>query len=168
LQRAHVLVGPSIAEPFYRDRFMRRILSLDLAYRSAESQALFRRLNAMALELYAGWIRDVEPRLTEPHLRSAQRLFAALEWLYHALQDPSLPVNEIRAEFQSLVALLSSEGPGVAPLIAAELQGDAEIGYLLRCRLGEGGADLARGWLLDKDESTDPARTEGEGYHGKI
>lgn len=168
LQRAHVLSGPSIAEPFYRDRFMRRIFVLDLAYRSAASKAYFERLNAAALALYAGWIRDVEPRLTEPHLRSAQRLFAAIEWLYHALQDRRRPVEGIQAEFRALVAVLSQGGPGVAPLIAAELRQDAEIGYLLRCRLGEGGVDLACGWLETDKKSLDPTRIEGGGEHGKI
>ena len=32
LQRAHLLDGPGIREPFYRDRWMRRILALDMAH----------------------------------------------------------------------------------------------------------------------------------------
>jgi len=163
LQRAHVLVGPSIAEPFYRDRFMRRIFVLDLAHRSKESQALFRRLNAVALELYAGWIRDVEPRLPEPHLKSAQRLFAAVEWLYHALQDGHRQVAEIRAGLRALVAVLSQGGRSVAQLIAVEIRRDAEVGYLLRCRLGEQGVDVACRWLQDKEQAVDPTQIEGEG-----
>jgi len=163
LQRAHVLVGPSIAEPFYRDRFMRRVFVLDLAHRSRASRARCRRLNAVALELYAGWIRDVEPRLQETHLRSAQRLFAAVEWLYHALQEKRRPVQEIRAEFQALVAVLAQDDQGAAPLIAAEIRRDAEVRYLLRCRIGEEGVDVACRWLQEDDASLDPARIEGEG-----
>jgi hypothetical protein len=161
LQRAHVLVGPSIAEPFYRDRFMRRIFVLDLAHRSRRSKARFRRLNAVALDLYAGWIRDAEPRLAETHLKSAQRLFAAVEWLYHALQDSRRPVENIQAEFQALVAVLSQDGQSAAQLIAVELRRDAQVGYLLRRRLGEEGVDVACRWLQKGNESLDPAHTEG-------
>jgi hypothetical protein len=163
LQRAHVLVGPSIAEPFYRDRFMRRIFVLDLAHRSEESQARFRWLNAVALELYAGWIRDVEPRLTEPYLKSTQRLFAAVEWLYHALQDGGQPVEEIRAGLTALVAVLSQDGQSAATLIAVEIRRDAEVGYLLRCRLGEQGVDVACRWLQQEGQPLDPAQIERGG-----
>jgi len=163
LQRAHVLVGPSIAEPFYRDRFLRRVFVLDLAFRSRASRARFRRLNAVALDLYAGWIRDVEPRLQETHLRSAQRLYAAVEWLYHVLHEKRRPVQEIRAEFQALVAVLSQGGQDAAPLIAAEIRQDAEVRYLLRCCIGEEGVDVACRWLQEDEGSLDPAPIEGGG-----
>jgi hypothetical protein len=117
----------------------------------------------VALDLYAGWIRDAESRLTEPHLKSAQRLFAAVEWLYHALQDARRTVEEIRAEFQALVAVLLQDGQGAAQLIAAEIRRDAEVGYLLRSRLGEGGVDVACRWLQEDNEAFDPAQVEGEG-----
>jgi hypothetical protein len=149
LQRAHVLAGPSIAEPFYRDRFVRRIFALDLAHRSAESRALFQRLNEVALKLYAGWIRDAGPRLPETHLKSTQRLFATVEWLYHALQSPSPTMDALRASFRALVAVLSSGDQAVAALIAAEVRQDDELCYLLRDRLGEGGVDAACRWLVD-------------------
>jgi hypothetical protein len=172
LQRAHVLVGPSIAEPFYRDRFMRRVFVLDLVYRSAASKALFETLNAMALDLYAGWIRDVGPRprrLPASHLRPAQRLLAAVEWLYHALQDPRQPPESLRAEFQSLVAVLSEGGQDAAALIAAEIEKDDEVGYLLRCRLGEEGVDVACRWLRqDEERSLDPTQTEEGSVHGQV
>lgn len=161
LQRAHVLVGPSIAEPFYRDRFMRRVFVLDLAHRTKTSKARFRRLNVVALELYAGWIRDDEPRLAETHLKSAQRLFAAVEWLYHALHDSRQPVEKIRAEFQALVAVLSQNGQDAAQLIADEIRRDAEVGYLLRRRLGEEGMDVACRWLQKETNALDPAQVEG-------
>lgn len=170
LQRAHVLVGPSIAEPFYRDRFMRRVFVLDLAHRSTASQARYQRLNEVALELYAGWIRDVEPRLPASHLRSVQRLFAAVEWLYHALQDGDRPVKGIRAEFRALVAVLSGDGQSAAALIAAEIERDDELRYLLRCRLGEEGVDAVCRWLRPAEggsDCVDPTQTEG-GADGQV
>ncbi len=72
-------------------------------------------------------------------------------------------MEEIRTEFQALVAVLSQAGQDAAQLIAAEIQRDAELAYLLRCRLGEEGVDVAYRWLQKKTNALDPAQVEGEG-----
>jgi hypothetical protein len=62
-----------------------------------------------------------------------------------------------------LVAVLSQGGPSAAQLIAVEIRRDAEIGYLLRCRLGEQGVDVACRWLQEEEPPLDPAQIEGGG-----
>ena len=146
MQRAHVLVGPSLAEPFYRDRFVRQVFVLDLAHRSATSRARFQQLNEVALKLYAGWIYDAESKLPDSHLKSVQRLYATVEWLYHALQTLD-QAADVLSNFGALVAVLSQSDPFVADLIAAEIRQDDEVNYLLRCHLGPEGVDVACQWL---------------------
>jgi len=149
LQRAHLLDGPGIREPFYRDRWMRRILALDMAYRSPASRARYLRLNKVALHLYHNWIHNLGPALLDTHLKPAQRLLSVLEWLFHALQDEDLDAPTLCAELRRHVQALSvgSEQPPVADLIADEIRKDDEVCYLLRHRLGDDGVSDLCGWL---------------------
>jgi hypothetical protein len=141
------LEGPRIGEPFYRDLLVRRVLALDLAHRSEKSRPLFQRLNQVALDLYAGWVREGNRMLPDSHLRATQRLFAVVEWLYHALQEPALSVDDLRQGLRGHIAALGQGSPPVADLIADEIQGDPEVRYLLRGRLGEDGVEVVCGWL---------------------
>ncbi len=57
MQNAHLLIGPSRKEPFYRDHLIRRVLALDLLYGSKEEdQARYRQINGFAIMLYKDWI----------------------------------------------------------------------------------------------------------------
>jgi hypothetical protein len=149
LQRAHLLDGPGIREPFYRDRWMRRILALDMAYRSPASRARYLCLNKVALHLYHNWIHNLGPALLDTPLKPAQRLLSVLEWLFHALQDEDLDAPTLCAELRRHVQALSvgSEQPPVADLIADEIRKDDEVCYLLRHRLGDDGVSDLCGWL---------------------
>jgi hypothetical protein len=149
LQRVRILEEPRIDEPFYRDRLLRRVLALDMAYRTAETRARFRDLNQVALDLYAGWVQDGDRALAESHLKATQRLYAVVEWVYHALQEESIDQDALRADLLSHIAALA-QGDGaqmVAGLIADAIERDGEIRYLLRRRLGETGLDMVRQWL---------------------
>jgi len=149
LQRAHLLDGPGIREPFYRERLMRRILALDVAHRSPASHTRYVRLNRVALELYQNWIHNLGPALQETHLKATQRLLSVLEWLFHALQDEDVNEAMLRSELQRHVGVLSTGGqePPVADLIADEIEQDVEVCYLLRHRLGDDGFSIACDWL---------------------
>jgi hypothetical protein len=149
LQRARVLEEPRIDEPFYRDRLLRQVLALDMAHRSPESRARFRDLNRVALELYAGWVQDGDRALPESHLKATQRLYAVVEWLYHALHEETVDEDALRAGLLSHVAALArGDDPRVvSALIADALDRDPEVRYLLCRQLGETGIDVAREWL---------------------
>jgi hypothetical protein len=150
LQRARVLEEPRIDEPFYRDRLLRPVLALDLAHRSLDSRTRFRDLNRMALDLYTGWVQDGDRALPASHLKATQRLYAVVEWLYHALHEERVDGDALRAELLSHVAALARDDDPhlVSALIADALDRDPEVRYLLRRRLGETGADMAREWLM--------------------
>jgi hypothetical protein len=149
LQRARVLEEPRIDEPFYRDRLLRQVLALDMAHRSTESRTRFRDLNRVALELYAGWVQDGDRALPESHLKATQRLYAVVEWLYHALHEETVDEDALRAGLLSHVAALArGDDPRVvSALIADALDRDPEVRYLLCRQLGETGIDVAREWL---------------------
>jgi hypothetical protein len=149
LRGAHLLDGPALREPFYRDRWMRHVLALDMAYRSPESRARYRRLNGMALDLYAGWIQNLGSALPDSQLKSMQRLLSVVEWLYHALQEPDLGADALRAGLHAHVSLLpdGDQEPPVGELLAGEIGQDAEVCYLLCHRLGEEGVSTVMGWL---------------------
>jgi hypothetical protein len=156
IQRAHLLAGPGIREPFYRDHLMRRIWALNMAHGSQKSQAQYRRLNQVALELYAGWIHNLGSGLPDTPLKATQRLLSVVEWLFHALQDTEMSQDKLCATLQDHVRVLAQEAPAlsVADLIADEIQQDRELGYLLRQRLGESGLDIIEEWLQDFSTDT--------------
>ena len=140
LQSAHLLEGPGIREPFYRDRRLRSIWALEMAYGSPERRAQYQRLNGIALKLYGGWIHNLGQGLPDTPLKATQRLLSIVEWLFHALQAEDLG-DELRPRLQEHVMALStdSQSLSVADLIADEIRDDAEVCYLLRHRLGDDG-----------------------------
>ena len=148
LSALHLLESPSIREPFYRDRLIRRVLALDLAHRSQESHACYQGLNQAALGLYEGWIRQGQA-LPDSYLKATQRLLSVVEWLFHALQDDDTDEDGLRLGLQEHITILSEGGPAssVAGLIAAEIEQDAELCYLLRHRLGDDGVFTVCNWL---------------------
>jgi hypothetical protein len=139
------LEGPSIQEPFYRDRLTRRVLALNMRYASAESQMQHQRLNEIALDLYRGWIHSVGTDL----FKSAQRLFSIVEWLFHALQDERIDEHTLRAELLAHVQKLSGGGQpfSIRELVLKEIERDIEVRYLLRRRLGIQDISTIDGWL---------------------
>jgi hypothetical protein len=149
LQRARVLEGPRIDEPFYRDRLLRPVLARNMAYRDEETRAQFQALNRVALDLYAGWVQDGDRALPDSHLKATQRLYAVIEWLYHALQDEAMDEGALQAGLQAhITALARGDAPrAVAALIVDALDRDAEVRYLLQSRLGEDGVERAKQWL---------------------
>jgi hypothetical protein len=149
MQRARVLAGPGIREPFYCDSLMRRVLALDLAHASRESRALYHRLNRIARDLYETWIHNLGRGLPDTPLKATQRLLSVVEWLFHALQDESVNDDGLRTALQGHVGVLSEGSPSlsVADLIADEIAADAEMRYLLCHRLGDEGVSVACGWL---------------------
>jgi hypothetical protein len=149
MRRARVLDNPGIREPFYRDHLMRRTWALDMAHRSQESQALYRRLNEIALDLYEIWIHNLGQDLPDTPLKATQQLLSVVEWLFHALQDEGLDENGLRSMLQQHVRVLSkgSQPRLVADLIADEIKQDAEVRYLLRHRLGDDGVSRICDWL---------------------
>ena len=104
----------------------------------------------MALDLYAGWVQDGDRALPESHLKATQRLYAVVEWLYHALHEETVSEDALRAGLLAHVAALArDDDPRVlSALIADALDRDPEVRYLLCRRLGEAGADTAREWLM--------------------
>ena len=157
LQSAHLLEGPGIREPFYRDRRLRRIWALEMAHGSPESQAQYRRLNEIALELYGGWIHNLGQGLPDTPLKATQRLLSVVEWLFHALQAEDVG-DELRYQLQEHVRTLSadSQSLSVADLIADEIRNDVEMCYLLRHRLGDDGVtsicDILQGAQATNEE----------------
>ena len=151
MQRAHLLDGPGIREPFYRDHLMRRVWALNIAHGPPESQARYRRLNEVALDLYKNWIHNLGQDLPDTYLKATQRLLSVVEWLFHALQDADMDEHELRAELQQHIGVLSGGGqtPSVADLIADEIKRDADVRYLLRRRLGDDAVSIVCGWLQD-------------------
>lgn len=137
LQRSHLLLGPTIQEPFYRDHLMRRVLALTLAWASDTETARYARLNALALALYAGWIGG--HGLADSHLKSAQQLFSVVEWLFHALQDRAMGTDILCQTLHTHIQTLAGETGSVADLIADQIRQDAEICYLIRQQLGDAG-----------------------------
>lgn len=160
MQRAHLLDGPGIREPFYRDHLMRRIWVLDMAYRSQESKALYHRLNKIALDLYTTWIHNLGQDLPDTPLKATQQLLSVVEWLFHALQEESMTENDLRSGLQQHIKVLSQDdqphlhgtarndtGLLVANLIADEIKQDDEVCYLARHRLGDNGVSIICNWL---------------------
>jgi hypothetical protein len=164
MQRAQLLQGPSIREPFYRDNALRRVWALDMAHRSPESRAQYQRFNRLALEIYENWIQDLGRGLPDTPLKATQRLLSIVEWLFHALQDPDVDGERLRSSLQAHVKVLSTgdQPLAVANLIANDIQRDAEVGYLLRHRLGEGGFATLCSWLGTRNQ------VEGGERHGQI
>jgi hypothetical protein len=162
MRRARLLEGPSIREPFYRDHVLRRVWALDMAHRSPESRVQYQRFNRLALEMYESWIQDLGRGLPDTPLKATQRLLSVVEWLFHALQDADVDEARLRSRLQAHVKVLSTgdQPLAVANLIADEIRRDAEVDYLLRHRLGEGGfATLCR-WLGTRNQ------VEGGEGHG--
>ncbi len=149
MQRARMLDGPGIREPFYRDHLMRRLWALDMAHRSRESKALYRRLNQVALDLYEIWIHNLGQDLPDTPLKATQQLLSVVEWLFHALQDEDMDEHTFCSRLQQHIRVLSagSQPRFVADLIANEIKQDAEIRYLLRHRLGDDGVPIVSDWL---------------------
>jgi hypothetical protein len=162
MQRAQLLEGPSIQEPFYRDHVLRRVWALDMAHGSPANRAQYQRFNRLALEMYENWIQDLGQGLPDTPLKATQRLLSIVEWLFHALQDPHVDEQQLRARLQAYVKVLSAgdQPLAVANLIADEIRRDAEVDYLLRHRLGEGGFATLCGWLGTHDQ------VEGGERHG--
>ena len=123
------------------DRFV------DAFRRAFEPPPKLSRKQTLALELYAGWVRDGERKLPDSHLRATQRLFAVVEWLYHALQEREMDAHTLREGLQGHIAALGGGDSSAASLIADEIRGDPEVRYLLRRRLGEKGVEVACRWL---------------------
>jgi len=149
LQRAHLLTGPGIKDPFYHDRVLRRVWALDMAHRSPESRAQHQRLNQCALELYAAWIQNLGQELPDTPLKATQRLLSVVEWLFHALQSQELDERALRSGLEGHVAVLSAgeQTLSVAELIVDEIRQDPEVPYLARQRLGAGGFDTLCSWM---------------------
>ena len=149
MQRAHLLEGPGIREPFYRDRLLRPIWALDMAHGPQAYQTQYRRLNAIALDLYAGWIHNLGQGLPDTPLKATQRMLSVVEWLFHALQDDALDNAEMRLRLERHIGALSGDGASspVAHLIMEEVRQDAEVCYLLRRRLGKDGFSTVSRWL---------------------
>ncbi len=149
LQQSHLLLGPTIQEPFYRDHLMRRVLAMALAWGtdtgavpsaevSPDSRVTrYARLNALALDLYSGWIGG--RGLADSHLKSAQQLYSVVEWLFHALQDQAMGTDVLCQTLRAHIQTLAGETGSVADLIADQIRQDAEICYLIRQRLGDAG-----------------------------
>ncbi len=138
---AQLLKAQSVREPFYRDHLIRRVLSLDAAYRSAESRAHYMRLNALALDLYAGWIHE---GLQDPYLGPTQRLLSVVEWLFHALQADDTSEQDVRTALRGHLEDLTetSDLNTVRTLIMKEIKEDVELCYLLDHCLGEQGVSI--------------------------
>jgi hypothetical protein len=149
MQTANLLEGPSIRFPFYRNRSIRTIWALDMAYRSPESSARYQRLNKVALGLYRNWIHNLGQGLPDTPLKATQRMLSVVEWLFHALQDSDMDDDKLRSELQAHIVVLSEDDqlPLVASLIADEIKKDTEVHYLLRCRLGQDGVSTVCSWL---------------------
>jgi hypothetical protein len=145
---AQLLKAQSVREPFYRDHLIRRVLSLDAAYRSAESRAHYMRLNALALDLYAGWIHE---GLQDPYLGPTQRLLSVVEWLFHALQAAlqadDMSEQDVRTALRGHLEDLTetSDLSTVRTLIMKEIREDVELCYLLDHCLGEQGDAILEG-----------------------
>jgi len=149
LQRAHLLTGPGIKDPFYHDHVLRRVWALDMAHRSAESRAQHQRLNQLARELYAAWIQNLGQELPDTLLKATQRLLSVVEWLFHALQSQELDEHALRSGLEGHIAVLSAgeQTLSVAKLIVDEIRRDAEVRYLARQRLGADGFDTLCSWM---------------------
>jgi hypothetical protein len=149
MQTANLLEGPSIRSPFYRNRPIRSIWAHDMAYGSVENSARYQRLNKIALGLYRSWIHNLGQGLPDTPLKAMQRMLSVVEWLFHALQDGDVQDEKLRSELQGHVVALSEEDqlPLIAGLIADEIENDAELGYLLRRRLGQDGVPTVCSWL---------------------
>jgi hypothetical protein len=149
MQAANLLEGPSIRSPFYHSSSTRSIWALNMAHGSLESSALYQRLNKIALGLYRSWIHNLGQGLPDTPLKAMQRMLSIVEWLFHALQDSDVDEERLRSELQAHVVVLSEDGqlPFIAGLIADEIENDAEVRYLLRCRLGRDGVSTVCGWL---------------------
>jgi hypothetical protein len=149
LQRAQLLTGPEIKDPFYHDHVSRRVWALDMAHRSPESRTQHQRLNQLALELYAAWIQNLGQELPETPLKASQRLLSVVEWLFHALQAATLNRDWLRARLRGHIEILStSEQPlSVAELIVNEIRNDEELCYLARWRLGADEFDTLCSWM---------------------
>ena len=157
MQRAHLLNGPDIREPFYRDPLMRRILALNMAH---ESPAQFYHLNEIALELYGGWIHNLGESLPDTPLKATQRLLSIVEWLFHALQGERVDQDALCSGLRGHIgALGANPSLSVADLIADEIRRDTEVCYLLRHRLGDDGVSVACGWMQATPVGTTPVGT---------
>lgn len=145
VQQTNLFGAPSPQTPYYRDQQMRRILALDLAHRSEDDRALYQTLNQLALDLYAAWLHQ----LPDPKLRR----LSFIEWLYHALQTPTLSDVDLRTAFQRYLQSLEQAGAGDSghspptAWIEAQLRADTEIVYLAQHRWGDDGLTLLRSWL---------------------
>ena len=150
MQRAQLLAGPTIQRPFYHDHLMRRVLMLDVAHVSPRTQAQYRRLNKIALDLYASWIHNPgEQGLPDTPLKATQRLWSVVEWLFHALQDENINEDNVRSGLQEHIDILSedNQSPFIADLIADAIRSDNEICYLLRQRLHSDSVDVIDDWM---------------------
>jgi len=150
MQRAQLLAGPTIQRPFYHDHLMRRVLMLDVAHVSPQTQAQYRRLNEIALDLYASWIHNPGGQgLPDSPLKATQRLWSVVEWLFHALQDEGIDEEKLRSGLQEHIDVLSedNQSPLIADLIADAIRSDSEICYLLRQRLHGDGVDVICNWM---------------------
>lgn len=144
--KARLLAPPSLREPFFRDLLTRRVLTNEMAGRSAASRAQYARLNQHARALYAGWIAQ---GLQDPHLGPSQRLLAIVEWLYHTLLGDDVAPAQLQAGLQAHLAVVCAapDSGYVRDLIGEEIRQDAELGYLLRRHLGPEGVALACEWV---------------------
>ncbi|MBN1876740.1 MAG: NACHT domain-containing protein [Anaerolineae bacterium] len=148
MQATRLLEGPSIREPFYRNPFMRKVLVMAMAGRSAEAEAEFARLNRMSQDVYAGWVRNLGQG-SSGYFKELQRVLSVVEWLFHALLDTELADAALRAQFRDFLELLTVPGqlPTVTDLILEEIRKDPEILYLLRQRARVMEDEAALRWL---------------------
>ncbi|MCP4542531.1 MAG: ATP-binding protein [Chloroflexi bacterium] len=146
MQKARILNGPGIREPFYRNWPIRQIWALNMA---CESREQYQHLNQIALDLYKSWIHNLGQGLSDTPLKATQRLLSVVEWLFHALQKDEVDENDLRAELQGHVQVLSegNQRSLVADLIADEITQDTKVCHLLRQRLGKDGVSIACDWL---------------------
>ncbi len=155
MQQAHLLVGPTIQEPFYRDHLTRRVLAMQMACQSKASAARYDRLNRLALDLYGRWILNLGKALPNSMLKSVQRLLSVVEWLFHFLQQQAVDREALRRQLLSYVRTLSTgeQVVSAADLIAGQIRQDVEVRYLLRRCLGDEGVDVVCGWLSPEEVS---------------
>ncbi|MBN1580121.1 MAG: ATP-binding protein [Anaerolineae bacterium] len=149
IQKTSVLVGPTIQEPFYRDMLMRRVLAIHMAYGTKASADRYQRLNGVALELYDNWILNLGKALPDSFLKSTQRLLSVVEWLFHALQNPSQDEGMLYDGLTKYAQALSSGTLplSVADLIIDQIRQDVEVRYLLSHQMGDGAIDTVYKWL---------------------
>jgi hypothetical protein len=125
LQKNKVLNPPNANTPFYHDDIIRRILYLDLTYRSGDNRDHVQKTHLCAKALYQEWIE----------LRPDLRIYFFTEWLFHVLQIIELTKDEIIQEWSEMLSRIQSTSLPLGDLkraIREKLETDNEIKYHFR------------------------------------